>query len=207
MPSSADNSTPGQDLAALPADRPLTVPLLIRGSFDNSLFGTLVGISGLLFLGGCFGLIRAPQFPPDARVLVARPGDGRSRRWPSACGCDSGGGGSRSPSPGSSCPDRIAASTATIRSSASARPPTLAPIIPSSARSFWRLPPTRASSRSTVITPSEGQRRSGGGVLRAAHGRHRPADRRRVGAWRRAARRRLAAGRLRASRRRQATPF
>src|SRR5688572_5811224 len=53
-----------RELAALSADRPLTVPLLIRGSFDSSPFGLLVAIAALLFLGGCFALLRSATIEP-----------------------------------------------------------------------------------------------------------------------------------------------
>src|SRR5262245_58385551 len=66
MLSSPHRALPGEAHreVALSVDRPLTVPLLIRGSFDNSLFGTLLVIVLLLLIAGLYGLIRERSIYP-----------------------------------------------------------------------------------------------------------------------------------------------
>src|SRR4051794_12312740 len=72
MPPLSDPPPAGapRDLAELPGDRPLTVPLLVRGSLDNLLFILLVGASVVLFGVGLAELLRRPPRWDRVRTCI-----------------------------------------------------------------------------------------------------------------------------------------
>jgi hypothetical protein len=57
-PDPARSGDPQRDQGALPADRPLTIPLLIRGSYDHPLFVALWVIVAIFFGLGLYGLAK-----------------------------------------------------------------------------------------------------------------------------------------------------